>query len=155
MVVVRLSPTGGEHHFWVLLSNDFFHGTDNAALGVTNARVMSRETESSVASVGVESVNALLAANSRDELLAHNTFATSKTKASASAGFYEVVVVLANAVTRENTARVEVHIAWLRDFIHLLVVLANPTHDLVPNRNNSSVNNGINEELDRLRKDLL
>src|SRR5699024_1522232 len=155
MVVVRLSPTGGEHHFWVLLSNDFFHGTDNAALGVTNARVMSRETESSVASVGVESVNALLAANSRDELLAHNAFAASKTETCASLGFYEVVVILTNAVTRENTTRVEVHIAWLRDFIHLLVVLANPTHDLVPHRDNRAVNNSVNEELNRLRKDLL
>src|SRR5699024_7199564 len=58
------------------------------------------------------------------------------------------------AVTRENTTRVEVHVSWLGDFIHLLVVLANPTHDLVPNRNNSSVNNGVNEELNRLGEDL-
>ena len=49
----------------------------------------------------------------------------------------------------------EVHLSWLGDFIHLLVVLANPAHDLIPYRNNRAVNNGINEELDRLRKDLL
>src|SRR5699024_1226500 len=65
------------------------------------------------------------------------------------------LVILTNAVTRENTTRVEVHIAWLRDFIHLLVVLANPTHDLVPHRDNRAVNNSVNEELNRLRKDLL
>src|SRR5699024_10872600 len=142
------------HHFWVLLSNDFFHGTDNAALGVTNARVMSRETESAVASVLIKLANALFATNSGDELLSHDTFAASKTSACASAGVYEVVVILANAVTRENTTRVEVHVSWLGDFIHLLVVLANPAHDLIPNRNNSSVNNGVNEELNRLGEDL-
>src|SRR5699024_1692219 len=155
MVVVRLSPTGGEHHFWVLLSNDFFHGTDNAALGVTNARVMSRETESTVASVGVELVDALLTANSGDELLAHDAFAASKTETCASAGFYEVVVILANAVTRENTTLVEVHSGRLGNSAHLLVVLLNPAHDLVPDRDNAVINNRVNEELNRLGEDLL
>ena len=108
-----------------------------------------------MASVGVESVNALLAANSRDELLAHNAFAASKTETCASLGFYEVVVILTNAVTRENTTLVEVHSGRLGNSSHLLVVLLNPAHDLVPDSDNAVVNNCVNEELNRLGEDLL